>query len=141
MGDLAIRRAEGHLIGGMLNRLVRVQSTSSALDPERFDGGILFWEEAFTSTSAVWNDLHVLRQAGVLDRISGMLVGRPFEVEPTPSGPGALRDIVLEVVGGRDLPILGDVDIGHSGPNLPMPLGIRAQMDAERRRSRCWSRS
>ena len=123
-------RAEGPLVGGMLNRMVRVQSTSSALTPERFDGAILFWEEAFTSTSAVWNDLHVLRQAGVLDRISGMIVGRPFEVEPTPPGPVALREIVLEVVGGRDLPVLGDVDIGHTGPNLPMPLGVRAQMDA-----------
>jgi muramoyltetrapeptide carboxypeptidase len=124
-------RAEGPLIGGMLNRLVRVQAGSSALAPERFDGAILFWEEAFTSTSVVWNDLHVLRQAGVLDRISGMVVGRPFEVEPTPPGPDSLRDIVLEVVGDRDIPVLGGVDIGHAGPNLPMPLGIRAEMDAD----------
>ncbi|HET6792782.1 MAG TPA: LD-carboxypeptidase, partial [Actinomycetota bacterium] len=124
-------RAEGPLIGGMLNRLVRGQATSSALAPERFDGAILFWEEAFTSTSVIWNDLHVLRQAGVLDRISGMVVGKPFEVEPTPPGPEPLRDIVLEVVGERDIPVLGDVDIGHAGPNLPMPLGIRAEMDAD----------
>jgi muramoyltetrapeptide carboxypeptidase len=126
-------RAEGPLIGGMLNRLVRVQATSSALAPERFDGAILFWEEAFTSTSVVWNDLHVLRQAGVLDRISGMIVGKPFEVEPTPPGPDTLRDIVLEVVGERDIPVLGDVDIGHAGPNLPIPLGVRAEVDAEAR--------
>ena len=124
-------RAEGPLIGGMLNRLVRVQASSAALVTERFDGAILFWEEAFTSTSVVWNDLHVLRQAGVLDRISGMIVGTPFEVEPTPPGPDSLRDIVLEVVGERDIPVLGDVDIGHAGPNLPMPLGIRAEMDAD----------
>jgi muramoyltetrapeptide carboxypeptidase len=124
-------RAEGPLIGGMLNRLVRVQATSSALAPERFDGAILFWEEAFTSTSVVWNDLHVLRQAGVLDRIAGMVVGKPFEVEPTPPGPDTLRDVVLEVVGERDIPVLGDVDIGHAGPNLPMPLGIRAEFDAD----------
>jgi muramoyltetrapeptide carboxypeptidase len=124
-------RAEGPLIGGMLNRLVRVQASSSALATERFDGAILFWEEAFTSTSVVWNDLHVLRQAGVLDRISGLIVGKPFEVEPTPPGPDSLRDIVLEVIGERAIPVLGDVDIGHAGPNLPMPLGIRAEMDAD----------
>ena len=117
----------------MLNRIVRVQATASALSPERFDGAILFWEEAFTSTSTVWNDLHVLRQAGVLDRISGMVVGRPFEVETTQPGPESLRDIVVEVVGDRDIPVLGDVDIGHAGPNLPMPLGVRAEMDADAR--------
>ena len=126
-------RAEGPLIGGMLNRLVRVQATASALSPERFDGAILFWEEAFTSTATVWNDLHVLRQAGVLDRISGMVVGRPFEVETTTPGPDSLRDIVLEVVGERAIPVLGDVDIGHAGPNLPMPVGVRAEMDADAR--------
>ncbi len=124
-------RAQGPLVGGMLNRLVRVQSTSYALTPEHFDGTILFWEEAFTSTSVVWNDLHVLRHAGVLDRIAGMIVGVPFEVDPTEGGPDTLREIVLDVLGERDIPVLGNVDVGHDPPNLPMPLGVRAEMDAD----------
>ena len=124
-------RAQGPLVGGMLNRLVRVQSTSYALTPEHFDGAILFWEEAFTSTSVVWSDLHVLRHAGVLDRIAGMIVGAPFEVEPTEGGPDTLREIVLDVLSERDIPVLGNVDVGHDPPNLPMPLGIRAEMDAD----------
>jgi muramoyltetrapeptide carboxypeptidase len=124
-------RAQGPLVGGMLNRLVRVQSTSYALTPEHFDGAVLFWEEAFTSTSVVWSDLHVLRQAGVLDRIAGMVVGAPFEVEPTEGGPDTLRQIVLDVLGERDIPVLGNVDVGHDPPNLPMPLGVRAEMDAD----------
>jgi muramoyltetrapeptide carboxypeptidase LdcA involved in peptidoglycan recycling len=124
-------RVRGPLVGGMLNRLVRVQSTSYALTPEHFDGAILFWEEAFTSTSVVWNDLHVLRHAGVLDRIAGMIVGAPFEVELTEGGPDALREIVLDVLGERDIPVVGNVDVGHDPPNLPMPLGVRAEMDAD----------
>jgi len=124
-------RAQGPLVGGMLNRLVRVQSTSYALTPEHFDGAILFWEEAFTSTSVVWNDLHVLRHAGVLDRIAGLIVGAPFEVDPTEGGPDTLREIVLDVLGERDIPVLGNVDVGHDPPNLPMPLGVRADMDAD----------
>ena len=124
-------RAQGPLIGGLLNRLVRVQATPFALAPERFDGAILFWEEAFTSTSVVWNDLHVLRHAGVLDRIAGMVVGAPFEVEPTEGGPETLREVVLDVLGERDIPVLGNVDIGHDPPNLPMPLGVRAELDAD----------
>jgi muramoyltetrapeptide carboxypeptidase len=123
--------AQGPLVGGMLNRLVRVQSTSYALTPEHFDGAILFWEEAFTSTSVVWNDLHVLRHAGVLDRIAGMIVGTPFEVDLTEGGPDTLLEIVLDVLGERDIPVLGNVDVGHDPPNLPMPLGVRAEMDAD----------
>jgi muramoyltetrapeptide carboxypeptidase LdcA involved in peptidoglycan recycling len=124
-------RAQGALVGGMLNRLVRVQATPYALSPERFDGAILFWEEAWTSTSAIWNDLHVLRCSGVLDRIAGMVVGAPMEVEATEGGPAALREVVLDVVGERQIPILGNVDIGHTGPNVPMPLGVRAEVDAD----------
>jgi len=123
-------RAEGPLLGGLLNRVVRVQATPYAVEPERFDGAILFWEELGTPTAAVWNDLHVLRLEGVLDRIAGMVVGAPAEVEPTEGGPDTLREIVLDVV-VRDIPVLGNVDIGHAGPNLPMPLGVRAGLDAE----------
>jgi muramoyltetrapeptide carboxypeptidase len=124
-------RAQGPLVGGMLNRLVRVQATPYALSPEHFDGAILFWEEAWTSTSAIWNDLHVLRCSGVLHRIAGMVVGAPMEVEATEGGPEALREVVLDVVGERQIPILGNVDIGHTGPNVPMPLGVRAELDAD----------
>ena len=125
-------RATGRLIGGMLNRLIRVQATPQAVPPERFDGAILFWEDIGTSSLAVWNDLHVLRQAGVFDRIAGMLVGARSTIE-TPrvlAGPTTLRDVVMEVVGDRDLPVIANVDIGHAGPNLPLPLGIAAEIDA-----------
>jgi muramoyltetrapeptide carboxypeptidase len=123
--------ARGPLIGGMLNRLVRIQATPFALEPERFDGAILFWEEAFTNTPRVWNDLHVLRQAGVLDRIAGMVVGSPFLVEEPEVGPATFGELVLEVLGDRDIPVLGNVDIGHDGPNLPMPLGVPAELDVD----------
>jgi muramoyltetrapeptide carboxypeptidase len=124
-------RAEGPLIGGLLNRLVRIQATPYALSPERFDDAILFWEEVDTSTAAVWNDLHLLRYAGVLDRIAGMVVGAPFEVELTEGGPDTLREVVLDVLGERDIPVLGNVDVGHNPPNVPMPLGVRAEVDAD----------
>jgi muramoyltetrapeptide carboxypeptidase len=125
-------RAEGPVLGGMLNRLIRLQATSFALEPERFDGALLFWEEVGTSTSHIWNDLHVLRQAGILDRITGMIVGPTDLVEVTEDG-GDLRETVLDVLGDRDIPVLANVDIGHNPPNIPLPLGVRAGLDAEAR--------
>jgi len=124
-------RAEGPLIGGLLNRLVRLQATPLAFEPERFDGAILFWEEVGGSMASLWNDLHVLRMGGILDRIAGMVVGAPSGVEPVPGGPDDLRDIALEALGERDIPVIGNVDIGHAGPNLPVPLGIRAALNAD----------
>jgi LD-carboxypeptidase C-terminal domain len=65
----------------------------------------------------------VLRFADVLDRIAGMVVGAT-EVELTEGGP-KLGEVVLDVLGERDIPVLGNVDIGHNGPNIPMPIGVR----------------
>ncbi|MFJ9690913.1 LD-carboxypeptidase [Kitasatospora sp. NPDC101183] len=124
-------RAGGPLIGGLLNRLVSLQATPYALPSRSFDGAVLFWEEVDRPLSAVWRDLHTLRLSGVLDRIAAMLVGTPHGVGGG-SGP-SLREVVLDVLGGRDLPVLAGLDIGHAGPNLPLPLGVRAEADATAR--------
>ncbi|GGQ85151.1 S66 peptidase family protein [Kitasatospora griseola] len=127
-------RAEGRLIGGVINRIVLAQATPFALPLERFDGAVLFWEEMGGHASHVWSHLQVMRHSGILDRISGMVVGVPREIAGLePGASPTLREIVLDVLGDRDLPVLGNVDIGHAGPNLPMPVGVRAGLDAQRR--------
>jgi len=131
-------RAEGPLVGGVINRIALVQATRYALAPERFDGAVLFWEEMGGQAAHVWSYLHVLRHAGILDRIAGMVVGVPHAVdglgEPATSDAGpTLPEIVLDVLGDRDVPVLGGVEFGHAGANLPMPLGLRVALDAEQR--------
>jgi muramoyltetrapeptide carboxypeptidase len=34
-----------------------------------------------------------------------------------------LSETVLDVLGYRDIPVLGNVEFGYAGPNLPMPVG------------------
>ncbi|MYV98730.1 LD-carboxypeptidase [Streptomyces sp. SID3343] len=128
-------RAEGPLIGGLLNRIVRTQATRFALPLDWFDGAVLFWEEMGGEASWVWSDLHVLRHCGILDRIAGMVVGVPRAIGGLGSSDGSptLPEIVLDVLGDRDVPVLGNVEFGHAGPNLPMPVGIRAGLDAAQR--------
>lgn len=123
-------RAAGPLLGGLLNRLVRLHGTPFGLPPERFDGAILFWEDVNTSTSMIWNDLQALRHAGILDRAAGMIVGPVSDVEVTDGGPG-LREVTLDVLGDHDIPVLANVEIGHNPPNIPLPLGVRAELDAD----------
>ena len=124
-------RAEGPLIGAMLNRILRVQASGFALAPDRFDGAILFWEEAWSQSSKMWQELHFLRTAGLLDRIAGMVVGAGLDLTFVPGGPDNMRDLVIDVLGDRDIPVIGNVELGHTGPNLPIPLGVRASLDAD----------
>lgn len=128
-------RAEGRLIGGVINRIVLTQATCYALPLDRFDGAVLFWEEMGGLASYVWSYLHVLRHCGILDRISGMVVGEPHGIDGlgTPDASPTLQEIVLDVLGDRDIPVLGNVEFGHADPNLPMPVGIRVGLDAQQR--------
>ncbi|MFC9537723.1 LD-carboxypeptidase [Streptomyces sp. NPDC056975] len=128
-------RAEGQLIGGVINRIVLAQATPYALPLERFDGAVLFWEELGGQAAHVWSYLQVLRHAGILDRISGMVVGIPTAIDglDSPDTSPTLREIVLDVLGERDIPVLGNVEVGHAGPNLPMPVGTRVALDAQQR--------
>jgi muramoyltetrapeptide carboxypeptidase len=131
-------RAEGRLIGGVINRIVLAQATPFALPLEWFDGAVLFWEEMGGLASYVWSYLHVLRHSGILDRIAGMVVGVPYAIDglgtPDDDASPTLSEIVLDVLGDRDIPVLGNVEFGHAGPNLPMPVGIRVGLDAQQRK-------
>jgi muramoyltetrapeptide carboxypeptidase len=124
-------RAEGPLLGGMLNRLIRIQASPFAFAPERFDGAILFFEDLGTPTINIWNDLQVLRAAGVFDRIAGVLVGPIDTISIQPDAPKTLQEVVLDVVGDRDIPVIANVNLGHADSNIPLPLGIRAAVDVD----------
>jgi muramoyltetrapeptide carboxypeptidase LdcA involved in peptidoglycan recycling len=128
-------RADGRLIGAVINRIVLAQATPYALPLDWFDGAVLFWEEMGGLASYVWSYLHVLRHCGILDRIAGMVVGIPREIGglDTPDASPTLAEIVLDVLGDRDIPVLGNVEVGHAGPNLPMPVGVRVALDARQR--------
>lgn len=126
-------RTEGRLIGGVINRIALAQATRFAVPLERFDGAVLFWEEMGGQASYVWSYLQVLRHCGILDRISGMVVGVPREIAglERPDASPTLAEIVLDVLGDRDIPVLGNVEVGHAGPNLPMPVGVRVRLDTQ----------
>nr|WP_239091624.1 hypothetical protein [Streptomyces sp. SID14478] len=111
------------------------QATRYALPLERFDGAVLFWEEMGGQAAHVWSYLQVLRHSGILDRISGMVVGIPTAIDGlgSPDASPTLPEMVLDVLGERDIPVLGNVECGHAGPNLPMPLGVRVRLDAQQR--------
>jgi LD-carboxypeptidase C-terminal domain len=88
---------------------------------------------ARTPTINVWNDLQVLRHSGAFERIAGLLIGPTETVQVLDYAPQTLRDVVLDVLGDRAIPVLGNVNLGHAGPNIPLPLGVLAEVDADAR--------
>ncbi|WP_460491721.1 hypothetical protein [Dactylosporangium cerinum] len=87
----------------MINRIALVQATPFAVPLDRYDGAVLFWEELGGEASYVWTYLQVLRHAGILDRISGMVVGVPRDIAGLDASP-TLADIVLDALGNPRRP-------------------------------------
>lgn len=72
-------------------------------------------------------DLWQLRHAGVLDRIEGLVLGRPrqWSVEQR----AQLERVLLEVCHGSAFPVATEFEFGHTDPVLTLPTGVPVELD------------
>ena len=125
-------RAQGRLVGGCLTSLLHLRGTPYWPD---FRGKIFFWEipegNDLRSGEDVCNIdayLHGLKLAGVFDKISAMIIGRPYGY--TTEQKRALVRLTAEVTKEYRFPILMDLDFGHTDPMITLPLGVMAKLDS-----------
>ncbi|MGM0845134.1 MAG: S66 family peptidase [Bacillota bacterium] len=120
-------KAKGKLIGGNLNTMSGFMA--SDYFPE-LTGAILFIEDSFKDMAIQERSLSMLKVAGVFDKIEGLIVGK-HEYFDDSNAPFTFEDLLVEVLGDRDIPILINVDIGHTFPSHVFPIGIEAEIDAD----------
>jgi muramoyltetrapeptide carboxypeptidase LdcA involved in peptidoglycan recycling len=122
--------AEGVLIGGCLESLEHLRGTR--LWPEWQDA-ILFFEtsEDAPPPERVDSLLMDYENMGVLQKLRGMLVGRPMRYSEAKKQ--QLRQVILERTRGYAFPVVADMDFGHTAPQLTLPVGCRARIDAHER--------
>ena len=71
--------------------------------------------------------LEQLKSASVFDAVNGVLAGKPMDETYAEE----YKQLLTEVIGRPDLPILFNLNIGHAMPRCIMPFGIEADVDAE----------
>lgn len=70
--------------------------------------------------------LEYLKEAGVFDRISGILAGKPMDEVYADE----YKILLTEVIGRPELPIVFNINIGHAMPRCIIPFGVEAKVDA-----------
>ena len=70
---------------------------------------------------------------GILDVISGIVVGKPAFKDKYDSYKDVYRRIVAFEANRPDLPILYNVNVGHSYPIGIFPLGLKYQINCEQK--------
>jgi muramoyltetrapeptide carboxypeptidase LdcA involved in peptidoglycan recycling len=127
----------GHLVGGCLEVFDWARGTD--FFPADWQDAILFLEtsEEAPPPEFVARTLRVYAAIGVLHKLSGILFGRPGG-EISPDTFGAYDRAILQVVndeqGLTDLPIITNMDFGHTAPMLVLPYGLQAEIDCESKR-------
>ncbi len=122
-------KAEGPLVGGNLSLLQTLIATPYC--PE-FRGAILFLEDVGEELYRVDRMLAHLRNAGLLQTLAGVLVGRFTELKRS-AADGALGfdEVLAAYLAPLGVPVGYGFPIGHIDAQWTLPLGIRARLDAD----------
>jgi muramoyltetrapeptide carboxypeptidase LdcA involved in peptidoglycan recycling len=126
----------GHLIGGCVEVLDWLRGTDFWPDARMWQGAILFLEtsEDKPTPEDVVYYLRVYAALGILDDLAGILCGRPgggVPIEQFEAYDRAILQVLVEEEGLRDLPIVTQMDFGHTDPMFVLPYGIQAEIDCD----------
>jgi muramoyltetrapeptide carboxypeptidase len=130
-GDILVLgegEAEGRLLGGCLSILAAAAGTPWALRPDPA-GTILFIEDVDEKPYRVDRMLLQLRLAGSFEGVRGIVFGDMKGCNPPASADYSLEDVLRESLSGLDIPVALGLSSGHvTGPNVTLPLGVRARL-------------
>jgi len=126
-------RVEGVVFGGCMEVLEMMKATNF-WPPQDFWQDKIFFLETSEEKPALHYIDHVLRNYGMLgvyERIKGFIFGRArdFSDKEKKELEKKIISIVVEEFNKPDLPIVANFDIGHTDPQLVLPLGIKVEID------------
>ena len=123
-------KASGRLLGGNLTVLAALAGTPYLPD---FDGAILFLEDVAEAEYRIDRMLTQLALAGILRRVAGVIFGQCTDCRASmPSYGGfTLSQVLKQHLEPLGVPAFQGALIGHVANQFSLPVGIRAEMDAE----------
>ncbi|MFS1513765.1 S66 peptidase family protein [Chengkuizengella sp. SCS-71B] len=125
--------AEGQLWGGCIEVLEFLKSTQYWPDSQFWQGKVLFFEtsEEKPLPHQVGYMLRNYGTQGIFEQINGVIFGRAKDYSPQEKE--ELNETILRIIsdefGVKDIPIIVDMDFGHTDPKLILPLGCGVQLN------------
>jgi muramoyltetrapeptide carboxypeptidase len=127
-------RARGPLIGGNLTLISTTMGTPYEIETS---GRVVFLEDVDEEPYSIDRMLTQLRLAGKLTSAAGVIFGecqdcRPRDFKPSYESSLSVGEVVDEVLGRLHAPVLSGLTIGHTDDQLTLPLGVMAELDADK---------
>jgi len=131
-------KVEGELFGGCIEVLEFMKGTDYWPTKEFWNGKILFFEtsEETPSPDKVKYMLRNYGVQGILGKIKGILFGRArdFSITEKEELDREILNVVNKEFGYSDIPIVTNMDFGHTDPQFIMPLGCKAEIDCGKKK-------
>jgi len=131
---------QGELFGGNIEVLEFMKATKFWPTPDFWNDKILFLEtsEEKPSPLAIKRILRNYGMQGIFDKISALLIGRPrdYSQEEKQELDSILIELVKHEFKNPNLPIVSNMDFGHTDPQWILPLGIKAEVDCQNKEFR-----
>lgn len=126
---------EGKLLGGCLEVLNMIIGTEIWPNIKEWKNKILFIEtsEMKPSPEDVTCFLRHLHSLGILNNINGIIIGKPKDETYYEEYKSAILKVINKENKLVDLPVLYNVNFGHSAPMCTLPYGLNAKIDLERK--------
>jgi len=118
-------QCSGIILGGCLSLLAHQLGTPYS--PDYFNA-ILFIEDVGEKPYKIDRYLAQLKQAGIFNLISGLIVGEFIDCEDdAPSF--SIKEIVNQYTAQCDFPVIYNFPYGHAAKKISLPIGVWANLD------------
>lgn len=124
-------KVQGRLIGGNLNTMTGIWNTEYM--PEIKEGDILLIEDSLHDCATIERSFSLLKLSGVFDKVSGIILGKHELFKDSNTGRKPY-EILLEVLGDKEIPFLAEFDCCHTHPMITLPIGCTVELDATNKR-------
>lgn len=117
--------AEGILRGGNMAVAYGLRGTPYDIPAE---GTILFLEDVSERPHAIERMMYNLKLGGVLEKLSGLIIGQFTEYEEDCSLGKELYPALADLVKEYDYPVCFNFPVGHVTHNLPLINGAKVEL-------------
>ena len=126
---------QGQLLGGCLGVFKMMIGTDIWPKPDDWKGKILFLEtgEDYPTPNEVRYFLRNLVAQGIIHRLNGIVVGKPLDERYYEEYKQVYVSVIGEEAKRPELPILFNINCGHTAPTCVLPLGVKVQINCERK--------
>ena len=124
---------EGQLIGGCIEVLEMIKGTELWPRIEEFENSILFFETSEEKPEPkhleYW--LRNYGTMGILQKVNGIIFGKPYDNLYYEEYKNVILKVVREELKLENLPILYNMNFGHTAPMFTIPYGAMAEIDCD----------